>query len=499
MPIRKGKQAPEPAPVRTPNAIVAAAQRIVPGLWNEMRIPTQAWQREGWRQFDINGELAFGANWLGAALSRCRLQAVDLDATGAVIGPTSNEEVIALVRGLAGSPAKQTQLLHSFGPQMTVAGDCYLVATVGEDNTFDKWTLYSTEEVTQGISPDEINVNIGDGKIITYSTKTSLVMRVYRPHPRRSYEAYSPTRSALPVLREMEQLTKHIFATIDSRLAGAGILLLPSELDFPSPEGEINAGESPFIALLSEAMMTSIKDRGDARAVVPIVAQGPREAIGAAQWLTSPASELTSVVADLRDRAIRRLAIDLDMPPEALLGTGDSNHWNGWQIEESGIKLHITPIMDLICSALTEGYLVPAMIAAGIDITKFAIWFDPSDLVLRPNRAQDAKDLYDKGVISAETLRRECGFTEFDAPADKELILQELYRLIGAAPRAGEALLPVIMGLLELEKYGVTPEQIQQVINSSGVDGTPAKPAGPAAPNADATAPPAAGQNGNQG
>lgn len=497
MPIRKPKDLPEP-PSSKPTAIVAAAQRILPDLYRNMRIPTQAWQSEAWRQYDINGELAFGARWLGSALSRCKLVAYDVDDAGHLTQPTKDQDVIDLVKGFAGSPTKQTQLLQSMGPHMTVPGDCYIIATVGKDGNFSKWCVYSTQEV-RPVGTDSVIVDIGDGNPITYSLTENLIIRVYRPHPRRSWEADSPTRSALPVLREMEQLTKHIFATIDSRLAGAGILLLPSELDFPAPEGEIEPGETPFLALLSEAMMTSIQDRGSAKAVVPIVAQGPKDAISGATWLVSPASELTPVVAELRDKAIRRLALDLDMPPEALLGGGDANHWGQWAIEEQGIKLHITPVMTLICDAFTEGYLVPGLKALGKDEKAFVIWFDPSDLVLRPNRGTDAKDAYDRGELSGEALRRYLGFDESDAPDGREKVLGELYKLIGAAPRAGESLLPVIMGLLQLEKYGVTPEQISQVVNSVGVDGTPTVAPSAPEPNKDPTAPPVAGANENSG
>lgn len=496
MPIRKPKVPIEPQ--KPAQAIVAAAHRILPDLYRNMRIPTAAWQHEAWRQYDINGELAFGARWLGSALSRCKLVAYDVDSTGTLTEPTKDQDVIDLVKGFAGSPTKQTQLLQSMGPHMTVPGDCYIIATVGDDGEFDHWCVYSTEEV-RPIGTDQVMVDIGDGNPKTYDLTKNLVIRVYRPHPRRSWEADSPTRSALPVLREMEQLTKHIFATIDSRLAGAGILLLPEDLDFPNPEGETEAGETPFLALLSEAMMTSIQDRGDARAVVPIVAMGPKDAISSATWLVSPASELTTVVAELRDKAIRRLALDLDMPPEALLGGGDTNHWGQWAIEEQGIKLHITPVMALICDAFTEGYLKAGLKALGKDENAFVIWFDPTDLVLRPNRATDAKDLYDRGELSGMALRRECGFPEADGPDGKEKVLQELYKLIAAAPRAGESLLPVIMGLLDLKKFGVTDEQIAQVIGSKGVDGTPTVAPGAPAPNVDPNAPPVAGANGNAG
>jgi hypothetical protein len=40
----------------------------------------------------------------------------------------------------------------------------------------------------------------------------------------------------------------------------------------------------------------------------------------------------------LRREAVERLAIGLDMPPEVLLGLGDSNHWSAWQVDEQTWK-----------------------------------------------------------------------------------------------------------------------------------------------------------------
>lgn len=491
------KSAPESAPERVPNAIVAASQRMMPDVYQNVRIPVQDWTPEAWRQWRINGELAAGARWLGNALSRCRLVAVEVDKNGQILGPTKDPRAIDLMAGFAGNPTRAAQILKQFGTYMTVPGDAYIVAsatTPGSD-AFDYWCLHSTSEV-KNFGSGKIQIDTGDGVKNVYDLASTVLIRVYRPDPERSYYAESPTMTALPVLREIEQLSKHIFAVIDSRLAGAGILLLPSEMDFPSPGDDIEPGETPFLALLSQAMMTSIKDRGDARAVVPIVAQAPKEALGGAQWLTSPAADLTPVAADLRDRAIRRLAINLDMPPEALLGSAGASHWAAWQIEEQGIRLYIEPTMAIICEAITDGYFRLALKDAGLDPTKYAVWYDSSELVLRPNRAQDAKDLYDRGEISGATLRRETGFSEQDAPDGREKAMLELYKIVAASPRAGEALLPVLLGLIDLARYGVSQQMIDEVVNSQGVDGTPPKAAGGPPPNPDPNAPPVPGSQG---
>ncbi len=488
------RNAPEAPPERVPNAIVAASQRMIPDVYNNVRIPTAEWTPEAWRQWRINGELAAGARWLGAALSRCRLVAMEVDKTGQILGPATDPQAIEILAGFAGNPTRASQLLRQFGVYMTVPGDCYIVAVAGEDG-FDYWCVHSTSEI-KNRGGGKFQVNIGDNNIKVYDANSTLLIRVYRPDPERQYNAESPTMTALPVLKEIEQLSKHIFAVIDSRLAGAGILLLPSEMDFPSPGDDIQPGETPFLALLSQAMMASIANRGDARAVVPIVAQAPKEALGVAQWLTSPAAELTGIAADLRDRAIRRLAINLDMPPEALLGTAGASHWAAWQIEEQGIKLYIEPTLQIICEAITDGYYRIALEEAGLDPTKYVVWFDSSELVLRPNRATDAKDAFDRGAISYETFRRDLGYSEENAPQGKEKALRDIEVALKAAPQLGDHIARALIHLLDLEKY--VPAEMLEPIEADPAGGTPPKDDGGPDPNVDPTTPPTPGSEGSR-
>lgn len=495
------KAAADGAPERVPNAIVAASQRMMPDVYKNVRIPVQEYTAEAWRQWRINGELAAGARWLGAALSRCRLVAVEVDKTGQIMGPATDQKAIEVLAGFAGNPTRASQILRQFGVYMTVPGDSYIVASASKgSDTFDYWCVHSTSEI-RNLGDGKIQIDTGDpGGRKVYDLASTVLIRVYRPDPERQYNAESPTMTALPVLKEIEQLSKHIFAVIDSRLAGAGILLLPSEMEFPSPGDDIQPGETPFMALLSQAMMTSIANRGDARAVVPIVAQAPKDAIGGAQWLVSPAADLTPIAADLRDRAIRRLAINLDMPPEALLGTAGASHWAAWQIEEQGIKLYIEPTLQIICDAITEGYYRLALEDAGLDPTKYAVWFDSSELVLRPNRSQDAKDAFDRGAISYETLRRDLGYSELDAPKGKEKVLRDIEIALKAAPQIGDHVVKALVELLDLGRY-VSAEALESPVQPDSAGGTPPKEEKPPEDNPDPTSPPRPGSEGgrNQG
>jgi len=139
--------------------------------------------------------------------------------------------------------------------------------------------------------------------------------------------------------------------------------------------------------------------------------------------LSNPFSER---MLDQRNGAVTRLATALDIPAEQLTGLGDMTHWGAAQIEESGIKVHITPDMEMICHAFTEGFLYPTLEAEGRALTgprggKAVIWYDPSEIVMRPDRSKEAIEAYDRGELSGPAFLRELGFSETDQPDEEEL------------------------------------------------------------------------------
>jgi hypothetical protein len=130
---------------------------------------------------------------------------------------------------------------------------------------------------------------------------------------------------------------------------------------------------------------------------------------------------------DQRAAAIKRLATNLDIPADVLLGLGDMNHWSAWNVEESGIKIHIAPTAELISFSLTTGYLRPMLKAQDKPLTgpngrPIVVWYDPSEITVRPDRSQSTVAAYDRFEVPGRVLRREAGLSEeADAPTPEEL------------------------------------------------------------------------------
>jgi len=218
-----------------------------------------------------------------------------------------------------------------------------------------------------------------------------------------------------------------------ARLAGAGILVVPSSASaaLASDAADQNAygAPDPFVAALMDSMLRPIENRDDASAVVPLVVTVPDEAADKMSHLTF-SSALDSGARDLRDEAIRRLALAQDAPPELLLGSGAMNHWGAWLTREDTVTTHIEPVLALICDALTSQYLRPVLLSAGLsedEVRTLSVGYDVSALVARPNRSEEALNLHRAGAVSDEALREASGFDDSDAkPLDERALMQAL-------------------------------------------------------------------------
>ena len=443
-------------------ALTAAAVPINLGdaaSWQMFKLGDHRWQWEAWRHYDICGEMRFVVNWIGNAVSRCRMYAADVSEDGTVGDETTDPQAKLIGETMFGTPASKAQAQRAMGINMMVAGDVFIVAEgyqqTGQDGTpdQDKWYVCSSSEVFR--RGDDImvkrSITHGGGTYKLDSAK-DLLIRAWNPHPRRHDAADSTVRAILPVLRELEQCTKRVFAELDSRLAGAGILLLPDNIDFPRPPQEnpgdpVPTGIQGFAQVLQRTMATSLQQRDSAAALVPLLLQVAPEALDKIKHLTFD-SQLSDKIIDMRRAAVERMAMSLDIPPEVLTGMGGSNHWSSWQIEESSIKIHIEPLLIQLADALNIGYYQPALKAAGVkNPEKKTLWFDIAALTVRPNRSEQAMQFAEKEFISAKAARDNAAFSDDDAPDKKEL----QYNLVKALVLANPA-------------YATDPE-VQKILN----------------------------------
>lgn len=434
---RFSRRTPAPAPIPpmpthrpTVPATLTAAAAPVTSPRTELLRHTETWQEEAWNFYDDLGEFRYAADWDAAMLSRVRLYAAKLE-------PGADEPVrqeagtaVDLMTNMAGGPAGQAQIMSGLATQLTVPGEGYLI--IEERDGIEHWSVRSLDEVRavnrqfQIIDEDAVTSGTTWRPLAANSMKP---LRVWRPNKRFHHLADSPARAARATMRELELVNRHIQAQYLSRLASAGVVLFPDEVTFPVRE-EFADAPDPFMAEWIEIAAEAIRTPGTAAAVVPIPMKLPGEWIDKVKHVDFTL-RIDDKIIEKRDSAIKRLASQLNVPPEVLLGMGDLNHWNAWLTDENSLKLNIAPEAELISSALTTGYLQPRLRASRVeDWASWVVWYDLSELALRPDRSADAIQLYDRLEINGDALRRETGFNEADKPNADELEQQALRVLL---------------------------------------------------------------------
>jgi hypothetical protein len=138
--------------------------------------------------------------------------------------------------------------------------------------------------------------------------------------------------------------------------------------------------------------------------------------------------------------------------------------------------------MLLIVDALTVMYLRPYLIANGYpeaEVDKVQIWYDPSQVATRNDRAADADSGFEKMAVSFDSWRRAHGFSEGDAPSPNELATRLLISKGMLTPETSIALLttiaPEIMNatrqMSQEQSVAPIPPEIDQILQeATGVD-----------------------------
>lgn len=460
---RNGNGDPETRPAG--EAVLASAALISKERVRSVMGQRADWQADAWQLYDDVSELRFGVSWIANACSRARLYVGRIDPDGsseptpidadfeskefADQGLTVQEvtTLLAPLEELGGGQLGQSEMLRRLSIHLNIPGESYLIGFDDPETNERRWVIASSDEVSSSGSGIKLQLPDLANHQIDIDPERSTILRIWRPHPRLAYQADSPLVALRQPLRELIDISAHITATAESRLAGAGVLFVPDELTTPAPaqsDGANPLHADPFTAALIEAMAAPLKNRDSASAIVPLVVRGPAEAGKALQHIRF-STEFDKYARELRESAISRVATGMDMPPEVLLGMGDSNHWSAWQVEESAIKLHIEPLLGLICDALTQHFFQPVLKKMGFAAAdRYAIWYDTTELTLRPNRSPEALEAFQQGLIGSAATRREMGFSDEDAPTEEERNRALIIQVVGAAPTLAPSLLPLI-------------------------------------------------------
>ena len=477
----------EPAAFNSVRPLTAAAVQVKMGDKNEAeqfkarrQSASSSWQAEAWEYYDAIGEVKYAFNLVASVISRIRLYAAVVDDPSQAPVPLEKSSTVSPELAAAAQRAigrldsaygGQAGLLKDAALNLQVTGECYLVQIperIGSQIP-ESWDVRSVDELQIDSKGNYLINPIRDvgGSSSSSISKSAIrlpadafIGRIWKAHPRYSMESDSSLRGLLDLCAELLLLNRTFRATARSRL-NAGALYLPDGLsvaaspdpDYPYDEnGEYNEqynteeAADDFEDQLIDAMTTPIKDEDSASAVVPLIIRGPAELGDKIKQFKFERSFDDSLVARA-DRVLDRIMQGLDVPKDVVTGLANVKYSNALQIDEALYKAHIEPLMLLIVDALTVVYLRPYLTSIGYseaDVQRVNVWYDPSLVATRNDRASDADAGFDKMAVSFDTWRRAHGFSDQDAPNPTELALRLIINKGAITPELTEQMLKAV-------------------------------------------------------
>lgn len=436
-------------PYGTPRAITASAERITTTSLSATQRSYFAWQTDAWTAYERVGEIHFGFNLLCNLMSRIRFY-------GAVIGEANEAptdvasdqadvdaqlaaDVTELVAELFAVDAPG--MIRTSALNLCVAGEHYLVQMPGTPGRDPYWAVRSTSEVRVQAGGAVVTSERSGGREMLTLPPDTYIARIWRRHPRYSMEPDSSLSAVADSVEELLMLQRLVRSATRSRL-NAGLLFVPEGIasginprttaepviDEPTDPMSALRGQSvedpggKFLADLMDSMTTPINMEDSASAVVPMLAVGAGE-LGAQIRHITFARESDQWLVSRTESLIERILQGLDMPKEIVTGMQRVRFSNAVNIDESMYKANIEPLALVIADAFTSVYLWPMLKARGYtpeQIASVVIWYDPAEIVTRPNSADEATQGMDRGLVSGRAWRREHGYPETDAPDEQE-------------------------------------------------------------------------------
>jgi hypothetical protein len=428
-----------------PRALTASATRAadMPKATSSTRVPQ--WQLDSLAYYDQIGAVRYAAQFTARALAKIRWFPATRDEAGEVT-ESEDPKLLELFNRVQDPGGGRTVMFSSYGQLDFLCGECYLLWTQGhlddetEQEVEEAWEIVSMLELRRqgnrmgqplwhrisapGLTPQEL-VELPDDEFEPMGENVK-VYRWWRRHPAYSQMADAPMRSVLAECEEIVRSTHSINARLISRLSGPGIFAIPqawSNKPLQQVVGEENPQEDPFQMRLTQAMIAAIGKPGSAESVSPIVIRVPDGTTdqGHLYKIWEPNEVIREL--ELREKALQRFAVGVDMPPEKVMGlsTSGTQHWNAWMVDEDAWG-HIDPIAQALADNLASSYLRPAAEAEGVaDWRNVCVGYDPAAVLANPDGLKDALELYDRRVVGKAYLREQGNAQDDDAMGDDEL------------------------------------------------------------------------------
>ena len=406
-----------PPAIRIMTASAARIRPTQPSTYRERK--TESWQQKAFFYSRVIPELNYASRFYAKMLKKLRIYPALRD-TNDEVKPITSGLPVELLDRIQDPGGGRSGILSAYGRLMFMIGDGYLF---GRDlgKPVERWSFVNPDELQ--ITEDGIAwKSTRGGAYVPLPKGTTEAYRMWSPDPEYSGEAESPMRAAIEIAEELDLLTKAVRSTAVTRMLN-GLLKVPQELSFGSDEPGLDDDPeaNPFLQDMLDHLESAIENPGTPEGAMPWIAEGADEFLAGLEWISLHDAQTDYMEKDLRREAIDRLAMGMDLPPEVLKGMAEANHWGARQIMHDTWRTHGSVVAEQFCDDLADAYLRPALLAEKFeDWSRVVIAYDDSQVVVPPDRTDDADKAYDRGNVSDQEYRIMKGIAESGAPSEEE-------------------------------------------------------------------------------
>lgn len=424
-PTRETKSRGLPPTMTASGEMVDLGDKTLAQTLNRQR---SAWQQQAWDYRELIGELGAGIEYEANINSKVSYKVgMVVDEDEPILDGTDEFKLPDHVA----TAAREALDALPFRNGYSFTGIGYTCLRITGETWLHGRTVKG-RELWQVLSSDEVVAHNNGLAIVEMPGTTprpvkpdEALMRLWKPHPRWKRVSDSPLRRMLDTCEDVVLIGRELRAASRSRVAVNGILLIPSSLNIVAkPDGSTGS----FQEELELSMLAPISNEGHAGAVVPIVIRGDAEDLEKVRHIVLERAGSPELITKL-ESALARLREGMDMPPDAGQSVKDMNHWSAWQVTAENWKNYLEPHTRLWVDSLTEAYYRPSLMQSpsrgGWGLTEdeadmVQIWYDSGNVTQNANKGQDLRDLYDRGEIGGNALRRGLGADEGDKPDAEE-------------------------------------------------------------------------------
>lgn len=403
--------------------------------------------RHAWKWWNEIGEVHYAISRAARIAGYARYFAAEFGPDGSVVSEVETGQAAELVDGIFSMYGGTRGLTERYYTLMKVPGDSYLI-DFGEDgyhlaspdeldvSSFSRWSNKRNEVKSIKLTTVPgayVDFDGRDEQNTPFAKElhpSQVLGRIWSPSKRWADVPESALHALDVECEALLDLTLSIKAQLRSRFALAGILFLPPGISMATPASKRNprlAGQltENTLNLLLAAMTKNVKTYDDATTLLPIIVKGANADDGEKIKHIILDRKVFETDLELRRELIGRILQSLDTNQDMSKGTSDQSHWASWAAADDERRVAVGPDLESFCWGLERIAIRPKM-KRGEGMAKngnrIGVWYDLSGAAARANAQEDARQAWDRGLISDDAANKHAGFQKMDHSSPEEQV-----------------------------------------------------------------------------